>query len=321
MSSEKEQSGKVKHVKTRDFYTTWYQTFRRLLPGAQPLPLTDTQYKQSLVLVLDSSTDYIPFSEILTADRDDIYQGGITTVLPFFIWVYVFAFVKADLWKKFVAFIVFFTLTAASAQSVLSGYVDTILGGDMERPFTYLSPTVVNVPGVGVQKFNHKDFLALQSSPTIMYLTQNNWITSIKGSTGFLVPAEDFFKAAREAKIEARNLSELTSNFLSNDAVATAQIRRTAGTSVNDQFEERSMVLSRMGFYMAYSMIVWITFTDPNLKKVTDFLVRNLLAILTSLAVIIFDIIKITPSAINKTLIVKRNLMFLAYSLCILALL
>tara|TARA_B100000902_G_scaffold399762_1_gene472380 strand:- start:3187 stop:4155 length:969 start_codon:yes stop_codon:yes gene_type:complete len=320
-NTQKDKTNKVKHVKTRDFYTTWYQTLRKLLPGAQPLPLSDAQYKQSLVLVLDSSTDYIPFSEILTTHRDDMYQGGLTTMLPFFIWVYVFAFVEASLWKKIVSVMIFALLTAASAQAVLSGYVDTILGGDMERPFTYLSPTVVGIPGVGVQKFDHKDFLALQSSPTIMYLTQNNWITSIKGSTGFLVPAEDFFKAAREAKIEARNLSELTSNFLSNDAIATAQVRSTAGTSVNDQFEERSMILSRMGFYMAYSIIVWITFSDPNLEKVTGFLVRNLLAILTSLAVIIFDIIKITPAAINKTLIVKRNLMFLAYSLCILALL
>ena len=35
------------------------------------------------------------------------------------------------------------------------------------------------------------------------------------------------------------------------------------------------MTFSRVGFYMAYSMIVWITFTDPNLTKVTSFLVKN----------------------------------------------
>ena len=81
------------------------------------------------------------------------------------------------------------------------------------------------------------------------------------------------------------------------------------------------MALSRMGFYMAYSMIVWITFSDPKLEQVTSFLVRSLMAILISMSVLIFDVIKITPASINRTLIVKRNMMFLAYSLCLLALL
>ena len=170
-------------------------------------------------------------------------------------------------------------------------------------------------------RFNHEDFLALKSSPTVMYLTQNNWIKNIKGDLGFLVSAKDFFNAAREAKIEARDLSDLTSNFLSNDAVETAPVRKSAGTSINDQFESRSMALSRMGFYMAYSMIVWITFSDPKLEQVTSFLVRSLMAILISMSVLIFDVIKITPASINRTLIVKRNMMFLAYSLCLLALL
>ena len=110
-------------------------------------------------------------------------------------------------------------------------------------------------------------------------------------------------------------------NFLSNDAIATSKVRNTAGTSVNDAFAAKSMSLSRMGFYMAYSMIVWITFSDPKLEKVTSFLVTNLTAILISLSVIIFDIIKITPAAINRSLSIKRNMMFLAYSLCLLALL
>ena len=319
MSSSR--SNIIKNGKTRDFTTTWLQTIKRLLPGAEPMPLTKEQYEQSLILVIDSSADYIPFSEIFATHKEQIYEDGLSTLLPFAIWVFIFIFIEAHLWKKIVALIIYILLITAAAKSVLSGYVDTILGGDMERPFTYLQPTVTDVPGIGVQRFNHEDFLALKSSPTVMYLTLNNWIKNIKGDFGFLVPAKDFFKAAREAKIEARDLSDLTSNFLSNDAVETAPVRKSAGTSINDQFETRSVALSRMGFYMAYSMIVWITFSDPKLEEVTSFLVRSLMAILVSMSVLIFDIIKITPASINRTLIVKRNMMFLAYSICLLALL
>ncbi len=320
MSSEYKHD-KIKNKKTKDFYTTWLQTIRKILPGAKPTSLTEDQYKQSVVIVLDSSTDYIPFSEIFSVQKNEGYGTDLTTMLPFIIWIYIFIFVQTDTWKKIVGFLVYALLLAASTQVILSGYVNTILGGDMERPFTYLAPTVTGMPGLGVQKFNHKDFLAIKSSPTIMYLTRNNWIKSIEGDKGFIVPAEAFFKAATEAKVEARNLSELTSNFLSNDAIATSKVRNTAGTSVNDAFAAKSMSLSRMGFYMAYSMIVWITFSDPKLEKVTSFLVTNLTAILISLSVIIFDIIKITPAAINRSLSIKRNMMFLAYSLCLLALL
>ena len=311
----------IKDRKTKSFDTTWLQTIKRLLPGYRPEPLTKEQYEQSLVLVIDSSTDYIPFSEIFSSTSDEIYEGGLSTILPLIMWAFIFIFIEAPIWKKIICVIIYLLLLTNAANSVLSGYVDTILGGDMERPFTYLQPSVTAVPGIGVQRFNHDDFLAIKASPTIMYLTTNNWIKNIKGDLGFLVPATAFFKAAREARIEARDLSELTSNFLSNDAVETAKVRKTAGTSVNDQFEQRSLALSRMGFYMAYCMIVWITFTHPQLSEVTGALVRTLLAILVCMSILIFDIIKITPAAINRTLIVKRNLMFLAYSCCLLALL
>ena len=311
----------IKDRKTKSFDTTWLQTIKRLLPGYHPEPLTKEQYEQSLVLVIDSSTDYIPFSEIFSSTSDEIYEGGLSTILPLIMWTFIFIFIEAPIWKKIICVIIYLLLLTNAANSVLSGYVDTILGGDMERPFTYLQPSVTAVPGIGVQRFNHEDFLAIKASPTIMYLTTNNWIKNIKGDLGFLVPATAFFKAAREARIEARDLSELTSNFLSNDAVETAKVRKTAGTSVNDQFEQRSLALSRMGFYMAYCMIVWITFTHPQLSEVTGALVRTLLAILVCMSILIFDIIKITPASINRTLIVKRNLMFLAYSCCLLALL
>tara|TARA_B100002019_G_C21201464_1_gene564263 strand:+ start:137 stop:1093 length:957 start_codon:yes stop_codon:yes gene_type:complete len=310
----------IKDENTKTFETNWLQTIRRLLPGVNTSSLTEEQYKQSLILVIDSSTDYIPFSEIFEEGQ----PHGPTlapAILPIIMWIFIFIFIEASIWKKIGVFSIYLILLVSAANSVLSGYVDTILGGDMERPFSYLRPTVTAVPGVGVQRFNHKDFLAIKSSPTIMYLTSNNWIKNIKGDIGFLVPATAFFKAAREAKIEARDLSELTSNFLSNDAVETSVVRKNAGTSVNDQFDKRSLALSRMGFFMAYSMIVWITFTHPQLYEVTGSLVRSILAILVSMSVLIFDIIKITPAAINRTLIVKRNILFLAYSCCLLALL
>ena len=321
MAMDKSSKNKVEDKKTKDFKTTWLQTILRLIPGIKAAPITSDQYKQSLVLVIDSSTDYIPFSEIFSTNHDQPFDGGLSTLVPLIVWIFIFIFVEADLWKKIICVIIYAILITTAATSVLSGYVDTILGGDLERPFTFLVPTVTGIPGIGVQRFNHQDFLAIKSTPTIMYLTSNNWIKNIKGDLGFLVPASAFLKAAREAKLEARDLSEMTSNFLSNDVVETAAIRKTAGTSVNDQFETRSFAMSRIGFYMAYSMIVWITFTHPKLFEVTGALVRTLIAILICMSILIFDILKITPASINRTLIVKRNLMFLAYSCCLLALL
>lgn len=311
----------IKNRKTKSFATTWLQTLKRLLPGQEAEPLTKEQYKQSLVLVIDSSTDYIPFSEIFASRKSQLYEGGLSTILPFIVWIFIIIFVEGAMWKKVLCLLIYIILIVSAANKVLSGYVDTILGGDMERPFTFLQPSVLGVPGVGVKHFNHEDFLAIKSAPTIMYLTSNNWIKNLKGDMGFLVPADAFFKAASEAKIEARDLSDLTSNYLSNDAVETASVRKTAGTSVNDQFDKRSLGLSRVGFYMAYSMIVWITFSHPQLQEVTGSLVKTLLAILACISILIFDISKITPAAINRTLIVKRNLMFLAYTICLFALL
>ena len=307
----------IENKKTRNLQTTWLQTLAELLPGINPEPLTADQYKQSLILVVDSSTDYIPFSEIYSTDVDYYHHH----IFPLLLWLVITLLIPGKLYAKAIGIIIYIFLMIASYQNLLSGYTDTILGGDLERPFTFLRPTVKGVPGIGVKKINHEDFLAIKSSPTIMYLTKNNWIKNIQGDYGFLVPAKAFFQAATEAKIEARNLSDLTSNFLSNDAIATSKVRNNAGTGINDHFAKRAMTFSRVGFYMAYSMIVWITFINPNLTKVTTFLVKSIVAILLSLCVAIFDIIKITPAAINKTLILKRNLMFLAYSVCVFALL
>ena len=53
----------IKDRKTKSFDTTWLQTIKRLLPGYHPEPLTKEQYEQSLVLVIDSSTDYISLAK------------------------------------------------------------------------------------------------------------------------------------------------------------------------------------------------------------------------------------------------------------------
>ena len=49
----------IENKKTRNIQTTWLQTLAELLPGVNPEPLSSQQYKQSLILVVDSSTDYI----------------------------------------------------------------------------------------------------------------------------------------------------------------------------------------------------------------------------------------------------------------------
>ena len=296
-------------------------TIKRIIPGLNPTSISKKEYDSSLVLVLDNSTDYIPFAEIFGGGKGDNAIPEVAFLTPFVIWTYIFIFLDIPIWKKIIGVLAFFFLIFQAAEGVLSGWQSTVLGGDLERPFKYLQPTVSEMPGIGVQKLDHSKFLKLKATPTIMYLITNNWITDIQGSTGFLIPAKDFFKAAAEAKIEARDLYELTNNVLTSDAVATSAVRKTAGTSINDEFIQRSMTLSKVGFYMAYAMIVYITFSDPSLSKVTSFLVKNMAAVLVSMAVILFDIHKITATAINKTLLIKRDLMFLAYSVCLMALL
>lgn len=90
----------IKDRKTKSFDTTWLQTIKRLLPGYRPEPLTKEQYEQSLVLVIDSSTDYIPFSEIFSSTSDEIYEGGLSTILPLIMWAFIFIFIEAPIWKK-----------------------------------------------------------------------------------------------------------------------------------------------------------------------------------------------------------------------------
>ena len=90
---------------------------------------------------------------------------------------------------------IYFSNDCLLSKSFKRLYCDTILGGDLERPFTFLRPTVKGVPGIEVKKINHEDFLAIKSSPTIMYLTKNNWIKNIKGDYGFFSACKSFFSS------------------------------------------------------------------------------------------------------------------------------
>ena len=96
----------IKDRKTKSFATTWLQTIKRLMPGIHAEPLTKEQYEQSLVLVIDSSADYIPFSEIFASTSDEIYEGGLSTILPLVMWIFIFIFIEAAAWKKIVSFII-----------------------------------------------------------------------------------------------------------------------------------------------------------------------------------------------------------------------